>query len=191
MRFIVLDGLDAAGKDTHAELIKERYESMGEEVIIRSHPSSDNRFGKKAKKSLLKQGRKEKIKASTYYTLDILRSIDKHYGEADTVIFVRYLCGVAYLPFPLAKTAYDFFSGLLPTTDYMFFLDVDPSESMKRLEDRKELEMFENHEDLKNVRKKALDLIDDWHIIDTNRPIEEAQCEIESILEELDEKNFE
>lgn len=189
MRFIVLDGLDAAGKDTHAELIKDRYESMGDEVIIRSHPSTDNRYGRKAKRSLLKHGRKEKIKASTYYTLDILRSIDKHYGEADTVIFVRYLCGVAYLPFPLAKTAYDFFSGLLPTTDYMFFLDVRPSESLKRLEERNRLEMFENRSDLEKVRKKALELIDDWHIIDTNRTIDEAQADIESILDELDRKN--
>jgi len=42
MRFIVIDGLDGAGKDTHAELIKRRYLSMGERVVFRSHPEDDN-----------------------------------------------------------------------------------------------------------------------------------------------------
>ena len=49
MRFIVIDGLDGVGKDTHAKIIKKRYESKGETVVIRSHPESDNFFGKKAK----------------------------------------------------------------------------------------------------------------------------------------------
>lgn len=57
MRFIVVDGLDGAGKDTHANLIKKRYEDMGEYVILRSHPESDNPYGRRAKKALLKGGR--------------------------------------------------------------------------------------------------------------------------------------
>ena len=47
MRFVVIDGLDGAGKDTHANLIKDKYDSKGEKVIIRSHPESDNKYGRK------------------------------------------------------------------------------------------------------------------------------------------------
>ena len=42
MRFIVIDGLDGSGKDTHANLIRERYISKGDTVILRTHPSNDN-----------------------------------------------------------------------------------------------------------------------------------------------------
>ena len=53
MRLIIVDGLDGVGKDTHANLIKKRYEEKGEKVAIRSHPTSDNYFGRKAKNALL------------------------------------------------------------------------------------------------------------------------------------------
>ena len=55
MRLIIVDGLDAVGKDTHAKLIFNRYKKIEENVNIRSHPSDDNFFGRKAKKALLKK----------------------------------------------------------------------------------------------------------------------------------------
>jgi len=106
MRFIVVDGLDGAGKDTQAKKIMERYKVMGEKVILRSHPESDNKYGWKAKEALLGKGKKNHLKASVYYALDVIRSIRKYYGKSDTFIVVRYLVGVAYLPFPVAKILY-------------------------------------------------------------------------------------
>ena len=50
MRLIIVDGLDGVGKDTHAQRIKDRYEKIGGRVVIRSHPSDDSFFGRKAKK---------------------------------------------------------------------------------------------------------------------------------------------
>ena len=111
MRFIVIDGLDGVGKDTHAYLIKKRYEKKGEKVLIRSHPSTDNYFGKKAKLALLGAGKFNKVKASIFYMLDVLRSIRKYYrkNDYDTLIMVRYLMGTAYLPEKLVKIGYNFF----------------------------------------------------------------------------------
>ena len=77
MRLIIVDGLDGVGKDTHAQLIKNRYEKKGEKVVLRSHPESDNFFGKKAKKALLGHGKIDKLQAALYYMLDVLRSIRK------------------------------------------------------------------------------------------------------------------
>ena len=74
---------------------------------------------------------------------------------------VRYLMGVAYLPFPVAKILYKFFSMILPTSDYMFFFDVEPDELLKRLLKRNEHEMFENLNDLIKVRGKALKLAEE------------------------------
>lgn len=190
VRFIVVDGLDGAGKDTHAELIRERYVKKGESVIIRSHPESDNPYGRRAKRALLGSGKLNHLKASIYYALDVIHSIRTYYRAhaAGTFIVVRYLVGVAYLPFPLAKILYKFFATFLPTSPYMFFLDVPPEESLKRIEEREEREMFETLEELQKVRGKALKLVREWHIIDTSPPIEETHAAIREILDELDGK---
>ena len=184
MRLVVIDGLDAAGKDTHANIIKRNYEQAGERVLIRSHPEDDNFFGRIAKQALLGTGKMNKIKASVFYALDVLRSLKKYYNneDYDTLIIVRYLMGTAYLPLPLAKFAYKFFKTFLPTSKYMFFLDVSPDEALRRIKNRRVYEAFETREELIKVRKKALALAQDgWHIIDTNRPQETVAIEIDRI----------
>ncbi len=197
MRFIIIDGLDGAGKDTHARLIVEKYVSQGERVIFRSHPENDNHYGLKAKEALLGEGKINHIKAALYYAADVIRSLrlyhDKDDAPIDTLVFSRYLLGVAYLPNPLGKTLYKILATILPTTRYMFFLDVEPEESLRRLSQRDEHEMFENLEDLTKTRQKALELVDDWYIINTCGSIENVQNTIENILDDLDKinKNYE
>lgn len=186
MRFIVVDGLDGSGKDTHAGFIRDRYLSKGESVILRAHPSADSFFGRKAKESLLKRGKINHIKAAIFYFLDVLNSLIRYYGKADNVIFVRYLGGVLYLPLPLAKILYLLFSAILPTSKYMFFLDAEPEVCLSRVEGRSEREMFENLDDFVIVRKKAMKLLKGWHVVRTDRPIHETRAEIERILDKLD-----
>lgn len=186
MRFIIIDGLDGSGKSTQARLIQDKYLSRGESVILREHPSLDNSYGQKAKKALLGRGKINKIKASTYYALDVIRSVKKYDGTADNIIMVRYLMGVAYLPLPLAKILYSLFTMILPTSPYMFFLDLEPQESLKRMSARNDEEMFENMKDLIKVRKKALELAQNWHIINTAGSIEEVKENIHKILDDVD-----
>jgi dTMP kinase len=188
MRFIVIDGLDGSGKDTQAKLIAEKYLAKNESVIIRSHPSEDNPYGIMAKKALLGKGKLDHIMASVYYALDVIRSVRIYKESADTVIMVRYLMGVAYLPMPIASLLYKFFITVLPSSEYMFFLDVEPEVLMKRLSTRNETEMFENPQDLMKVRKKALKLSEGWHIIKNGQSIENSQKKIAKILDELDKK---
>lgn len=185
MRLIVVDGLDGVGKDTHALLIKKKYEEKGERVVLRSHPESDNYFGKKSKTALLGHGKVDKLKASIFYMFDVLRSIRKYYRrkDIDTLIMTRYLVGTAYLPTKLAKIAYRFFLAFVPTSDYMFFLDATPEDILNRIETRKEKEMFETHVALVKVRKKALLLVKDWIIIDTSGSINDTFLKIERHLD--------
>ncbi len=192
MRFIVVDGLDGSGKDTQAHLIKKRYESWGETVLIRSHPERDNYYGKEAKKALLGKGKLNHFKASIFYALDVIYSIRKFYKKRGigTFIIVRYLIGVAYLPFFLARILYKIFSTFLPMSPYMFFLDVPPQESLRRLTNRSEREMFENLQELRHVRHKALQLVQEWHIIDGNHSIQQTYDQIASILNSLDTQDI-
>ncbi|KAF5066270.1 thymidylate kinase [Methanobacterium aggregans] len=186
MRFIVVDGLDGSGKTTHAKLIRNRYLEKGQKVVLRSHPSDNTKYGEKTKKALLGRGKWNKTKASLYYALDVISSVQTGYGGVETLIFVRYLMGVAYLPLPLAKILYWVLTAFLPTSKYMFFLDLTPEESLHRMEDRDAEEMFENLEDLMKVRRKALSLTKDWNIIDTSGTIEEVQEKINKVLDRLD-----
>jgi dTMP kinase len=188
MRLIIIDGLDGVGKDTHAKLIKKRYQKKGERVLVRSHPESDNFFGRKTKTALLGLGRFNRLKASIFYMFDVLRSIRKNYRrkDIDTLIMTRYLVGTAYLPESLAKKAYKFFYNFVPTSDYMFFLDAEPKELLKRVEVRKEKEIFETLPALVKVREKALFLVKNWNIIDTSGSIQETYSKIEKILNKLD-----
>ena len=190
MRLIIVDGLDGVGKDTQALLIKKRYEKLGKKVTIRSHPESDNYFGRKAKKALLGKGKINKAKASFFYMMDVLRSIRKYYHKknVDILIMVRYLVGTAYLPKKLAVIAYKFFENFVPTSKYMFFLDASPDVLLKRVESRKEKEMFETLKEFENVRKKALFLVRNWNIIDISGSIENSFSKIEKILDKLDKK---
>jgi len=188
IRLIIIDGLDGVGKDTHAKLIRNRYEQKGEKVIVRSHPESDNFFGIKAKKALLGIGKINRLKASIFYALDVLRSIRLYFRnpQHDTLIVVRYLMGNAYLPKVPGKLAYKVFKKLVPISEYMFFLDASPEELLKRISQRKEKEMFETYEALVEVRSKALKFAKNWYIIDTAQPIDKTYSKIESILDKLD-----
>jgi dTMP kinase len=190
MRLIIVDGLDGVGKDTHALLIKKNYEDMGEKVVLRSHPTSDNFFGRKSKQALFGAGKINKIKASVFYMFDVLRSVKKYYRrkDVDTLIMVRYLVGTAYLPSKIAGFGYKFFFNFVPTSRYMFFLDAPPDELLKRVQSRSELEMFETMKDFKKVRKIALGLVGDWDVIDTTGSVDETYSLIEEKLDLLDGK---
>lgn len=190
MRLIIVDGLDAVGKDTQARMIGKRYSERGERVVIRSHPESDNYFGRKAKRALLGTSKLNTIQASMFYMLDVLRSVRHYYRNPhyDTLIMVRYLMGTAYLPLRFAKIAYRFFEHFVPTSEYMFFLDAPPEVLLQRVSKRHELELFETADELLKVRKKALILAKQWHIIDTTPSIEETFLEIEGILKTLDQQ---
>jgi dTMP kinase len=189
MRLIIVDGLDGVGKDTHAQLIKKRYETKGEKVIVRSHPESDNFYGRTAKKALLGQGKINQLKASMFYAMDVLYSIRRYYRKptSDTLIMVRYLMGTAYLPRRLTRTGYHFFEKLVPTSPYMFFLDAKPEELVERVKQRQsETEMFETQEAFLKVRSKALDLAKGWYIINTGQSVEQTYHELEKVLDQLD-----
>ena len=190
MRLIIVDGLDGVGKDTHAQLIKRRYEEKSETVVIRSHPESDNFFGKTTKNALLGRGPINKIKASAFYMLDVLRSVKKYYGkpDIDTLVVVRYLMGTAYLPPKMSKIAYRLFANFVPTSSYMFFLDASAEELLERVKQREETEMFETLDELKKVRTKALMLAEDWNIVDTSQSIEKTFAHIDNMLTRLDNK---
>jgi len=179
---VVIDGLDASGKSTQAIHLTNFLRQQGRTVFLRIHPSDDSYFGVKAKHFLYLRGKGAHFAAAFFYMLDVLRSVISYsWQEYDYIIFVRYLMGTAYLPSPLHKIAYHFFASIVPTSDFMFFLDVEPHEAHRRIQlARERQEMFENLGELEQVRRKALSLAlaGNWKVVDANRPIAKVESEI-------------
>lgn len=182
MVFVVIDGLDASGKSTQARLLLDFLESRGQTAFLRGHPSADNFFGIMTEEFLYLRGKSAHLASAFFYMLDVIRSIVLYaWRRYDYVIFVRYLMGTAYLPSPLHRFVYHFFAFIVPTSNFMFFLDISPQEAYRRIQQaRKKREMFENLEELKRTRRKALSLalIGHWKIIDADRPQKEVEEEI-------------
>lgn len=184
-KFIVIDGLDGAGKDTQVKLLAEMYEKQGKNVVVRSHPCKDNKYGIKSKEALLKTGKINHLKATVYFGLDAIRSLRKYYynDNIDVLIFLRYIMAVVYLPNVINVIIYKFVSFILPTSEYMFFLDVSPEESLKRIDNRSEdTEMFENMEELKKARFKSKKVTYEWNIINADNSVAEVNNEIKEKL---------
>jgi dTMP kinase len=89
--------------------------------------------------------------------------------------------GTAYLPYPLHRIAYHFFALTVPTSDFMFFLDIKPKEAYRRIRQaREKREMFENIEELERIRFKALSLAltGKWKVINANKSVSDIEKEI-------------
>jgi dTMP kinase len=183
---VVIDGLDASGKSTQAIQLTKFLRQQGRTVFLQIHPSDDNYFGVKAKHFLYLRGKSAHFAAAFFYMLDVLRSVISYsWQEYDYIIFVRYLMGTAYLPSPLHRIAYHFFALIVPTSDLMFFLDVEPHEAYRRIQlARERQEMFENLEELEHIRRKALSLalLGGWKLVDASKPIATVESEIRKLL---------
>ena len=167
-KFIVIDGLDGSGKDTQVNLVAEAYQKKGRKVTVRSHPCNDNKYGRKSKAALLKTGKVNHIKATVYFGLDAIRSIVKytHDDNVDVLIFSRYILAVMYLPNVVNTIVYKIVTFVLPTSDCMFFLDITPEESLKRIGSRhEETEMFENIDSLRQNRARSQKFTYNWNVI--------------------------
>ncbi len=181
MKFIVIDGLDGSGKDTQIDLIAKYYKSQGKKVVVRSHPCDDNRYGRKSRQALLGTGKINHIKATIYFGLDAIRSVRKysHDDTIDVLIFSRYVLAVMYLPNVINTITYKIVCTVLPTSDTMFFLDVSPEESLRRIGSRdEETEMFENIESLTKNREVSKKFTYNWNVIDGDQSIEEISNQI-------------
>jgi dTMP kinase len=169
MRFIAIEGLDGSGKDTQAYMLRDYLAGKGETVVLRIHPSQDNAFGRISKRALMKGGKVQRIVATLFYGLDVVRSVLLYCRDGRTVIFVRYTMACAYLPGPMIKPVYVIVSRVLPKSKEMFFLDVAPEEALRRVKARGEAEeMFETLPRMEKARTRAMMIARDWKVVDGN-----------------------
>jgi thymidylate kinase len=109
--------------------------------------------------------------------------------DYDYLLFVRYLLGTAYLPPPIDRIAFKFFSALVPKPTLTVFIDVKPETALKRIAVRPHNtpEIFEIIESLREIRRKGLmiGLFAEWQIINGNRSVHEIELEIRKLLNNI------
>jgi dTMP kinase len=87
-------------------------------------------------------------------------------SDVDVVIFSRYILAVMYLPDIVNTITYKIVSFILPTSDCMFFLDITPEESLRRIGSRHEqTEMFENIDSLRENRQRSTKFTYNWNVV--------------------------
>jgi dTMP kinase len=184
--FIVVDGLDGCGKDTHALRIKALLESEGKRVVIVSHPSG-RLFGRVTKRFLQESGPLARLLTTLFFTADVLVSVrDLKRERNGTTILVRYLLGTAYLPRRLAPMGYRVLRKILPFPDLAIFIDIEPEVAHRRIAARGHApEMFETPQRLASVRRIAKTLVaQEWVTIDNSEEGERPFRDTERVLRE-------
>lgn len=190
IRWIIVDGIDGSGKSTIANMMKDRYEEEGDDVYLVAHPS-ERFLGRISRRALQGRGRVLKLVATIFYIFDVLNSVRllKAIGKRyQTVIFVRYLMGTAYLPEGLAPKGYQFFRKLLPLPSRLLLVDIDPEVALRRIAERDDhLEMFEDLDNLVKIRRKVLLLAgDDWDVVDNGGSEGETKKRVMEVINRWD-----
>jgi dTMP kinase len=192
MRWIVVDGIDGSGKSTFARWMKDHYESLGEKVLVRIHPS-EGFLGLLTRRTLQGKGRMLRLLASLLFIGDVLvslRLMRRDRQRYDTIIYVRYLMATAYLPERYIHLGYHFFAKILPVPRRLLLVDIDPKVALRRIEERNEAkEMFEDIESLCKIRRKVLRLaFNGWTVIENNVDVKDIPPGLVKIIEDWDAK---
>lgn len=178
--YIVLEGIDGAGKSCQAKRIADRLEKQGYSVQIRAEP-------KPQLKHILERMRLTAVPEElAYKSLALLYAADrigqKYDEDVDFIISARsYISSLAYQEDSEWIRAINKYA---KKPDYVFFLDVDPEVSVKRSDEE---ESEENIAYLEGVRQKYLKLSREFpgEVIATNEDKDGVLEQIMSSIKEL------
>ena len=189
--FLVIEGIDGAGKSTLCEIMKDSLESEGRKVIVTQEPTRDE-IGSFIRRGDVK-GISQKGEALLFVADRAVHTerIEKWVEEGNIVICDRYFAStVAYQSVSLNGVALEkewLISLNLPVIrepDLTVLLDIDPEKGLGRIGGRGEISKFENAEYLRGVRKAYLELAEEFGftVMDAER---DQQVLSKEIIEKL------
>ncbi|MDJ0510934.1 MAG: dTMP kinase [Crocosphaera sp.] len=165
--FIVLEGIDKAGKTTQAELLKSYFIKEGNKAILSSEPT-DGVIGKLIRESLQSSVFALKNQARFDEQMSYLFAADRHYhlyNDVDGVYKLiqedsSHVIATRYYFSSLAYNCnnqkdYDFVYSLnqrFPNPDLVIYLDIPLETALSRLKNAAYKEVYETQEKLHQVR---------------------------------------
>jgi dTMP kinase len=189
--FIVFEGVDGSGKSTQIELLSMKLRDQGIDHIIEREPS-DGTIGRFIRNYAEAGDRYLQPESEALlFTADRFehsKRIEQTLDQGVTVVCDRYYHstlayqGAAGVPVAWLRDLQKF--ALKP--DLVLLLDVDPGRSLMRVSGRT-LTVFENRDYLSRVRNLYLDFAREreMQIVDTGRPVDEVEAEVENLVEDL------
>ena len=193
--FIVFEGIDGAGKSTQAKLLASALESAGKKVYMTAEPT-ELPSGKALREVLGGKVKKTPCEIALMFAEDRVAhntdselGIEKMLSEGAYIICDRYY--YSSLAYQGSEVDYDWVKALntrcpdIRHPDLCIFLDLSPTESMKRISiGRDSTEIYENEETLSTVRNTFMKVLEDMKkedkiaIIDASGDIENVASAI-------------
>ncbi len=200
-KFIVIEGLDGAGKSTQTEILTEKLLSRGVKVINHAEPT-ESEFGKMCREVLSGRKKITKSQLALLFTADRIEhnvsatdGINMHLQSGDTVICDRYYYST--LAYQGVDVGIDWLKSLnlgcedIRKPDLCIFLDLTPEKSMERIKANRnadEIEIYENLEYLKSIRKRFYNVINSLKdsenicVINADGTVDEVASRIEKAV---------
>ena len=191
-KFIVIEGLDGAGKTAQAVELADFLRQAGKDVFATKEPTVNSDAGKKIKQILRGEISASKLGLQELFVQDRKEHLEKEIipalRQGKSVVCERYVFStIAYgaseeLSVDLLAKMNDNF--LLP--DLTVFIDVSPESCVKRIESRGDpKELFEKKEKLERVAKiykEIAVMFTNFIIIDGEKSKDEVAEEIKNII---------
>jgi dTMP kinase len=189
--FIVFEGIDGSGKDTHIKLLSEELRQQGQNVLETAEPS-DNEVGALLRRYQRKSGRRLPAETEALlYTADryehLRNIVEPALKKGQIVLSNRYF---------YSTLAYQGAMGVdldwiremnrfAPKPDAAILLDILPEFSLQRLKRRKTV--FEQLENLRKVREIYVRLVKGGELVkvDADRPKRVVQAELLGLVQGL------
>lgn len=189
--FIVFEGIDGSGKDTHIKLLSEELRQQGHRVLETSEPSG-NEVGALLRRYQRRSGKRLPAETEALlYTADryehVRNIVEPALKRGQIVLSNRYF---------YSTLAYQGAMGVdldwiremnrfAPKPDAAILLDILPEFSLRRLKRRRTV--FEQLENLRNVRDIYVRLVKGGELVrvDADRPKRLVQAELLALVQEL------
>ena len=201
-RFIVLEGIDGAGKTTQAELLRAHLEAQGRRVVRTAEPT-DFESGRALRAALGGRIQKSECEMAVMFVSDrIAHNVHPTEGlEAILASGADVICDRYYystLAYQGQSTDYAWCKAMnlscpeIRRPDLCIYLDLTPAQSLERIrKGRESVEIYENEATLTRVREAFLSVLDDLSAtdriakVDAYRTAEEISREICALVDAL------
>ena len=200
-RFIVIEGIDGAGKTTQIELLASRLRASGRTVCITAEPTASVSGGL-LRDALGGISERTPCEMAALFVLDrIFHNVNPNGINAMIEKGIDVICDRYYyssLAYQGSQTDFEWVKGMnlncpeIRIPDLCIFLDLSPEESFKRIsKERTTTELYERIDTLNSVRKRFFEVFDilknrdNIKVIDTTGDgIDEVAAKISRVIDE-------
>ena len=194
-RFIVIEGIDGAGKTTQIELLAEKLRSEGRTVHITAEPTASVSGGL-LRDALGGISNRTACEMAALFVLDrIFHNVNPNGINAMLEKGIDVICDRYYyssLAYQGSQTDFEWVKNMnlgcpeIRIPDLCIFLDLAPEESLKRIsKGRTTTELYEKLDTLESVRKRFFDVFELLRERDNIKIIDTTGDSIETVAQKI------